>query len=234
MLRIALCDDENSQRKTIVHMVDRALEITNKQYKIFEFSSGEELISSTEDFHIYLLDIKMNKLTGIEIARKIRRVNEKAVIIFITAFKDYVFEAFDVRAFHYILKPVDEDKLKEILCSALSQFQQEDKFIVAKTISQSTKIFHKDIMYIESQQRKVKVHTTYDVIEYYYKLSDMEQELYEDNFFRCHKSYIVNLKYVHSYDNTFITLKNLEKIYVSKYKLADFSKVFMYYLKDEG
>lgn len=233
MLKIAVCDDDNNQRKAIVHMIESALNLKDKPYKIFEFSSGEQLMLSIEVFDMFFLDIKMDKLTGIEVAKKIRIVNERAVIIFITGLKDYVFDAFDVRAFHYILKPVDEEKLKEILYSALVQFEKKDKFIIAKTIRQRTKIFIKDIMYIESEQRKLKVHTTYDIIEYYHKLSDMEQELYGYNFFRCHKSYIVNLRYVHCYDNTFITLKNLEKISVSKYKLSDFSKTFMYYLKDE-
>ncbi|WMJ82050.1 LytTR family DNA-binding domain-containing protein [Clostridium sp. MB40-C1] len=234
MLKIAVCDDENNQRQEIVHMIDKALNLNNEQHKITEFSNGEQLMLSTWNFDIYFLDIKMDKLTGIEVAKKIRLVNERAIIIFITGLKDYVFDAFDVRAFHYILKPIDEKKLKKVLYSALEQFEKKEKFIIAKTISKSTKIFIKDIMYIEAARRKIRVHTIYDVIEYYYKISDIEQELYEYNFFRCHKSYIVNLKYVSSYDNTFITLTNSEKIYVSKYKLADFSKKFMYYLKDEG
>lgn len=233
MLKVAICDDENNERQSISHMIDRALNLSNKEYKLFEFSSAEELMSSKCYFDMYFLDIKMDKLTGIEAAKKIRLTNEKAVIIFITGLKDYVFDAFDVKAFHYILKPVNEEKLKEILYSALMEFDKKDKFIIAKTIRQLTKILLKDIIYIEAENRKVKVHTTYDIIEYYYKLSDIERELYGDNFFRCHKSYIVNLKYVHSYDNTFITLKNFEKIYISKYKLSDFSKAFMYYLKDE-
>ncbi|MFD3156321.1 LytR/AlgR family response regulator transcription factor [Haloimpatiens sp. FM7330] len=233
MLKVAVCDDEKTEREIIVHMIDRFLKLNNKCYKLFEFGNGEDLISSIRDFDIYFLDIKMDKLTGIEAAKKIRLINEKAVIIFITGLKDYVFDAFDVRAFHYILKPINEAKLKKILYSALKHFDKKDKYIIAKTIRQSTKILIKDIMYIESTQRKLKVHTTYDVIEYYHKLSDIEQELYNDSFFRCHKSYIVNLKYVRSYDTTFITLTNSEKIYVSKYRLADFSKAFMYYLKNE-
>ncbi len=234
MLKIAICEDENNQRQEIVNIIEKDLDLIKKQYKIFQFRNGEELISSILDFDIYFLDILMNKLTGIDVAKKIRCINEKAIIVFISGIKDYVFQAFDVRAFHYILKPVHEEKIKKVLYSALEQIDKKDKFIITKTISQKTKIFLKDIMYIESEKRKLKVHTNYDIIEYYYKLSDIEQELYRDNFFRCHKSYIVNLGYVHSYDNTFIILKNLEKIYVSKYKLNDFSKAFMYYLKNEG
>ncbi len=233
MLKLAICDDERSQREEVVGIVDKALRLKNKQYKIFQFNTGEDLISLTDNFDIYFLDIKMDKLTGIEVAKKIRLINEQAVIVFITGLKDYVFDAFDVRAFHYILKPIDENKLKDVLYSALLQFDKKDKFIIAKTISQATKIFIKDIMYIESQHRKLKIHTKNNIIEYYHKISDIEKELYGYNFFRCHKSYIVNLKYVESYDNIFITLINSEKIYVSKYRLDDFSKAFMYYLKNE-
>lgn len=87
---------------------------------------------------------------------------------------------------------------------------------------------------IESQLRKIRIHTTYDVIEYYHKLSDIEEDLKNFNFFKCHRSYIVNLNYVRSYDNVFITLKNGEKIYMPKYKLTDFLRAFMYYLKSKG
>ncbi|AKA71339.1 LytR/AlgR family response regulator transcription factor [Clostridium scatologenes] len=233
MLKIAICEDEINQRQGIVSIIKKYLNLAQKQHKIVEFSNGEELMISVLDFDIYFLDILMNKITGIDVAKKIRCINEKAIIIFISGIKDYVFEAFDVRAFNYILKPINEEKFKKVLYSALESIVKRDKFIIAKTISQKTKICLKDIMYVESEKRKLKIHTTYDIIEYYYKLYDIEKELSGGNFFRCHKSYIVNFKYVYSYDNTFITLKNLEKIYISKYKLNDFSKAFMYYLKNE-
>lgn len=234
MLKIAICDDEVHQRIPLINMIEKALKLKNINYFIYQYESGEELLQSKLEMDLYFLDICMDKLSGIETAKKIRETNGKAIIIFITVLKEYVFEAFDVRAFHYILKPVKEKKLREVLYSALLQFQGTDKFILAKTISKSTKIFIKDILYMESQLRKIKVHTTYDVIEYYQKLSDVENELKDCSFFRCHKSYIVNLKYVRSYDAVFITLKNGEKIYISKHNFSDFSKTFMYYLKSEG
>lgn len=232
MIKLVICDDEAAQRKMIVALLKRALTLKNIEYNILEFKNGEELTASALDYDIYFIDIKMDKLSGVEAAKKIRFIKENAIIIFITAFKDYVFDAFDVRAFNYILKPIDENRLKDVLYSALEQFEHKDKFILVKTNKQSSKILIKDIMYIEAYQRKLKIHTTYNIIEYYHKLSDIEKELEQYNFFRCHKSFIVNLEYVQSYDNTFITLKNSEKILVSRYKLTDFSKTFMYYLKE--
>lgn len=233
MLKIAVCEDDSIQIQNISNMINKNLKSKNKQYELFKFNNGEELLSSINNFHIYFLDIQMNNISGIDTAKKIRLINTNALIIFTTAFKDYVFDAFDVNAFHYLLKPIDEEKFKEILYSAINQLHPQNKFIIAKNMNHSSRIFLKDILYIESNQRKIKIHTTYDVVEYYYKISDLENELLEDNFFRCHKSYIVNLKYIQSFDNTFITLKNFEKVFISKYKLAGFSKAFMYYLKNE-
>lgn len=234
MLNIAVCEDKKDERNEIVQMLNKILYSSNKKYKIFEFDSGEQLIMANVNFNMYFLDIQMKGISGIEAAEEVRIKNKRAVIIFITGLKDYVFDAFDVEAFQYILKPIDAEKLKKTVNSALLKFEDEDKFIIAKTIRQSAKIYLNDIMYIESERRKLKIHTAYGVIEYYYRLADIEKELKGSTFFRCHKSYIVNFRYVRSYDNTFIELKNSEKIYVSKYKLSDFSKAYMYYLKDEG
>lgn len=234
MLKIAICDDEEHHRIQLKNMVKTALDLKNIKHYIFEYENGEKLLQANREINMYFLDVRMERLSGIDTAKKIRTVNKKAIIIFITALKEYVFEAFDVKAFHYILKPLSEKKLRAILYSALSEFDEAEGFILAKTISEHTKILVKDIVYIESMLRKIKIHTTYDVIEYYYKLSDMEIDLKDFNFFRCHRSYIVNLMYVKSYDNSLITLKNGENIYISKYKYADFSKTFMYYLKSLG
>lgn len=233
MLKIAICEDNTIQRNNIVHMIENNLNLIGSNYEISIFENGEKLLYYSDKCHIYFLDIQLDEISGIDVAKKIRNSHKNAIIIFITGYKDYVFEAFDVNAFHYIMKPIDESKFKKILYSAVDVLEKKDKFILAKTFSSSAKIYLKDIIYIESQQRKIKVHTTYDIIEYYYKLADLEDKLVKENFFRCHKSYIVNLQYVQSFDNTSITLKNQEKIFVSKYKLSDFSKAFMYYLKNE-
>lgn len=234
MIKIAVCEDDTLQNQNITDMISEILNSYNKIYSINKFISGEELLSSSYEFDIYFLDIQMNNISGIDTAKEIRILHKNVIIIFITGLKDYVFDAFDVNAFHYITKPINENKFKEVLNSAIRSLSKKDKFLIAKTSSYSYKVYLKDIVYLESNQRKIILHTTYDTIEYYYKISDLENELSEDNFFRCHKSYIINLKYVQSFDSNFIILENSDKVYVSKYKLTDFSKAFMYYLKNEA
>lgn len=233
MIMIAVCDDETNECSEIVNLINIVMNAHKKQFKIVTFNNGEKVILSNENFDIYFLDIKMRGISGIEAAKNIRKVNNKAFIIFITGYKDYVFEAFDVRAFNYILKPINQNKFEEILNLALLELDKEEKFIIVKTISRSTKLCLKDILYIEAYGRKLKIHTEFNVLEYYKKISEIEKELDSRSFFRCHKSFIVNLNYVESYDNSSIVLKNSEKIYMSKYRTGEFSKAFMYYLKGE-
>jgi len=233
MIKIAVCEDDTLQNQNITDMISEVFNSYNKIYSINKFISGEELLSSSYEFDIYFLDIQMNNISGIDTAKEIRILHKNVIIIFITGLKDYVFDAFDVNAFHYITKPINENKFKEVLNSAIRSLSKKDKFLIAKTSSYSYKVYLKDIVYLESNQRKIILHTTYDTIEYYYKISDLENELSEYNFFRCHKSYIINLKYVQSFDSNFIIFENSDKVYVSKYKLTDFSKAFMYYLKNE-
>ncbi len=232
MLKIAICDDEFIFRSQLHEMIQDILTSKNVIGQIKEYSSGEDIIRSREVFDLYFLDIKMNSLTGIETAKKIRSKNKVSGIIFITALKEYIFEAFDVQAFHYLIKPVEKGKLREVLSSFLTKKDFQEQFLIAKRKAQSYKINFKEILYIESQLRKIRIHTAYEIIECYYKFSDVESKVEEYGFFRCHKSYIVNLRYVSKYTGNSITLKNSETIYLSKYKYSEFSKAYMYYLKN--
>ena len=232
LLKIAICDDESSFRSQLHEMIQDILTSKNVTGQIKEYSSGEDMICSREAFDLYFLDIKMDSLTGIETAKKIRLKNKESGIVFITAFREYIFEAFDVQAFHYLIKPVEKEKLRKVLSSFLDKNNFADQFLIAKTKTQSYKINLREILYIESQLRKIRIHTTYETIECYYKFSDVESKVDKYGFFRCHKSYIVNLRYVSKYTGNSITLKNSETIYLSKYRYSEFSKAFMYYLKN--
>ncbi len=233
MIKVAICEDNETQLTSLYNLTKEIFDNLNLQYIIIKFADGNNLLKSTYNFHIYLLDIQLNDSSGIDIAKKIQLHDKNAIIIFVTALKDYIFDAFDLRAFNYILKPINKNRYKNILYSAVNSLQKEDKFILAKYNGYSSKILFNDITYIESLKRKIKVHTLTNVFEYYYKLSDIEKELAGDNFFRCHKSYIVNLKFVQSYNNTNIILENGQEIFLSKHKYLDFSKAFMYYLKNK-
>ena len=111
MKEIAICDDE----KIIIERIADLIKKQSVDCHIESFSAGSEMLAAQKHFDMIFLDIKMEGINGIETARAVREYDRKAVIIFVTAIKEYVFEAFDVGAFHYLLKPIDEQKFAEVL-----------------------------------------------------------------------------------------------------------------------
>lgn len=167
----------------------------------------------------------MPERNGMEIAEELRKWHKDIVLIFVTALSEYVYEAFDVGAFHYLVKPFGDDKLKEILGRALRQYERQQEIamlrragydrigadkmkgaILIKRGGVSTKVLLEDIIYAEVFNRKVMLHTMGGDIEYYGKLAEMAEQAGED-FYRTHRAYLVNLKYVEKYNATMIWLE---------------------------
>jgi len=232
-VNIAICDDERQIREQIREMVKRRMPdcVTG------EFATGEELLEDFSSWDILFLDIQLGGMDGIGTAKELRRREADVVLIFITALPDYVFDAFDVSAFHYLLKPVSEGKLADVLERAVGDVRQRDqahtKKLLIRTRNRNVTMYEKDIYYIESQRRKVGIHTIKEVMEIYATMNEMEERL-GDSFFRCHRGYLVNLAYIAEYGSDFIQLCTGETIYMSKEKYSDFVKVYMHYLRKGG
>lgn len=108
MIRIAIVDDE----KVIREQIKKLIEKKQAESIIDTYSSGEELLMNEKCYDIVFLDIQMNGMNGIDTARALRQKTEDNVLIFITGVKEYVFDAFDVAAFHYLIKPIQESKFR--------------------------------------------------------------------------------------------------------------------------
>lgn len=222
MLQIAVCDDEEQISSDLRKLAEETVSC-----KVTEFSSGEALLNSQEEFDILLLDIGIGEPNGIETAKRIRKRSD-VIIIFITAWKEHVFEAFDVEAFHYLLKPIDEEKLKEVLRKAEKECRgrkSEEPLIIRKN-GVCCNIAKEDILYIENAGRKVILHMKDRQIEYYARMKELEEEL-GSQFFRVHRGYLVNLRAVKSYHVGGVLLKNKEEILMAKTKYQDFVTAYM-------
>lgn len=233
MLKIAICDDE----PVFVEQMSGRIKESMPDAAIQGFFSGEDLLSQGERFDLYFLDIQMEKRNGVETAKKLRESNEEGVIVFITGAKEYVFEAFDVAALHYLIKPVDNEKLREVLERAKKEIEKKQSLksrqIFIKTRNRNITLHVADILYFENEMRKIAAHTVRGKISFYGVMADMEREAGE-GFCRCHRGYLVNLSYVAEYDVENILLTNGEKIYLSKDRYHDFVKQYMRYLRNGG
>lgn len=151
-----------------------------------------------------------------------------------TGVKEQVFQAFDVGAFHYLVKPVEEERLKEVLNRAIQEVhkrQSTPKFLLVKTGGAHRRIPVEDILYVENNGRKVVVHTRTEKLEYYERMNHLEEVLGE-GFYRCHRGYLVALGTISGYDNTSITVSNGDKIYLAKQKYSEFVKLYCRFLKE--
>ena len=233
MLKIAVCDDE----PVFVEQISGRIKEYMPDAAIQGFISSANLLLWGEKFDIYFLDIQMEKMNGVETAKRLRESDEESVIVFITGAKEYVFEAFDVAALHYLIKPVADEKLQEVLKRAQKEIEKKrnkkDRQIFIKTRNKSITLNVSDILYLENEMRKIIVHTMSGEISFYGVMADVEQEVGED-FYRCHRGYLVNLSHVAEYDAENIMLTNGEKIYLSKNRYHDFVKQYMRYLRNGG
>ena len=230
-LNIAVVDDERIIREQICSLIKQQ----KPACQLNVFSSGEEAVACEKRFDIIFLDIRMNGIGGIETARRLREKNSSAVLIFVTALKEYVFDALDLYAFQYLLKPINERKFSEVLDRAIKEAEKNTEkrelFIRSKKIT----VDQADILYIESVGKKSAIHLTdhNKVIEIYTSMDELEKELV-GSFYRCHRSYIVNMSHIEEYSSNSITVMGGDKVYLSKKKYGDFKKAYMWHLQNGG
>ena len=197
-MRIAICDDEAVEQRHLHTLVDEWARKRGVAVSVCVFDSAEAfLFEYVEDkgFDVLLLDIQMKKMDGVALAKRIREDNEGLQIIFITGFPDFIAEGYDVSALHYLLKPVDEEKLFEVLDKAVARLRTTPRAILFRKGSGYLRILADDIYYAEAFSHSVVLVTKEGRETFNMRLSDMEA-LLGDGFFRCHRSYIVSMKHV--------------------------------------
>lgn len=237
-MNIAVCDDDRAAREHIISLINAQTE----DAEITAFSSPEEMLKSRKDFDISFLDMEMGAVSGLDAARQIRRVQEergaeKSIIIFVTGYEKYMNDAFDVSAFHYLLKPVNEEKFRSVFARALKELsaakERTNRYILIKSSRIQQRVYLKDIYYIESANKKVIIHTSAGTLESYGKMEELEQ-MTGDSFYRCHRCYLVNMEKISSYTADSIQVTNGERLILAQKKYSQFVRRYMKYAKEGG
>lgn len=250
-MRIAVCDDDERMQAVLHDKIDAICRETGMEYQILCYSSGEELLSAGERPDLLFLDIQMPDRDGMDVAEELRRRQWDTILIFVTALSEYVYDAFDVGAFHYLVKPFRDDKLRQVLTRAAEQYRRQRQMgqyagsgqdshedrdrqtaILVKRGGVSTAVPVENIIYAEVFNRKITLHTTSGGMEYYGKLTDLSQQV-GSHFYRTHRAYLVNLKYVEKYDAATVWLEQ-GTVPVSKKQFPGFVKQYMRYIGGRG
>ncbi len=199
MRKIAICDDSKLDRQLLKVVIQIYFENNEEEFKIFEYELGDNLLDDIE-VELLFLDIIMN---GMKIARKLRDIQFKAPIIFLTAHADYAVESYEVYVAGYLLKPYDTNKLTLLLDEVLQRSVQ--KRIAVKVKKQHRYLEINDIMYAESDKHVLNIHLKDSrVIQTTEKLSELKKTINSKRFIRCHQSYLVNMDYIKDAKTDFI------------------------------
>ena len=235
MLSIAVCDDEVIECCNMAKRIKEIMEEMKIPCIICQFRSGGELLQALGNFDIVFLDIIMQDLDGMKTAQIFREKASDKILIFVSSSREYVFEAYDVEAFQYLLKPVDDRKLKSVLQKAVHKTEiRSQEFIIVSRERQKKKIFLDDIYYFEIKGRMVDVHGPEGIFTYYEQIGELEDKLRDKGFFRCHKSYLINLKYVEGYNRQEVLLENGIKIVIAKRRYDEFAQKMLKVMRENG
>lgn len=226
-MNIAICDDEPVQLVHIQSLAEKWSMNSGVRINISLFSNADELLFhyTPGRYDVLLLDIQMEGENGISLAKKIRRCNDGAAIVFITAVSDYVFEGYDVGAVQYLLKPVDESKLFECLETAHKKCPVSDKLIF-EAEEGSIAVLDNEILYFEAFSHKTKIALSDKELLINQKFGSIAERL-PGCFYQCHRSYIVNMKHINSIKKYAAVLDSGADVPVSRRIYSDFNRAFI-------
>ena len=226
--KIAICDDEQNQIEYITSIVASWSAHEGHGCEIRTFASAEAFLFEYEEdkaYDILLLDVEMKNMNGIELAKRIRKDNNRAEIIFITSHFEFVGEGYEVDALHYLIKPISAEKLTQVLTKAAEKLSVEPPSVVISCEGETVKLYEADILYVESFLHYIVIHTKDKEYKIKENMSVFENRV-SDYFYRIHRSYLVSLKYITRISRTSVSIGNTE-LPLSRGKYDDINRAFI-------
>ena len=234
MIHIAICDDERDFAAHLTGLLNRYASETGEEIKVTAYYDGLELIEKYDTtIDLIFLDIQMRLVNGLQAAQRIRQMDEHVGIIFLTTLTQYGLEGYKYQAANYIIKPMKYVRLKAEMDQWLKKYRRFDtpSLVIANDTGRY-KVFLKSLRYVETFNRNLLLHTEQENIICYKSMKEMEQELQDKGFLRCHTSYIVNLFYVKGVNKLEIELITGEVLPISQPKRKAFMEKLAEYWGD--
>ena len=244
LLKIAICEDDPTQSKNVRRMVGGWGEAQGRKVLVYTYDNCEAFLAEWEtamDFDLVLLDIDLGKgINGMELARRIREKDDRITILFITGLPEYMNQGYDVRACHFLVKPVEEAKMKAALDKALKEIRKKEDYLILEEEAELERIPVSRILYAEAFSHTAALYLAPEkgekavCREVKMCLGDLAGLLPLEGFFRCHRSYLVHLPYIRRIDRTEILLDYGAVIPVSRGKREEAYQAFLEYHRREA
>lgn len=232
MYRVALCEDEKILLDEHEQTCHDILSKLNIEHEIVTFTDSVILLKEfSGDYDLMILDILMDDLNGMDLARRIRKKDKHVSIIFITSSKAYALQGYDVNALHYLIKPLNRTVLEKLIASDYNNRIKND-FFIFESGAGKYRADIKDIIFLETVGRQVTITLNKGMIYYAGKLSDLLTMLPSDRIIRCHQSFAVNLLNVRELTRFFALSTIGVEVPVSRTYLNDVRKAFLHRLRE--
>ncbi len=233
MIKVAVCDDEESVRYKLKEYINDFFKEKNQSAVVNDYESGSQLISDKEQYDVIFLDIEMPELNGIQTVQQLRKYDTKSKIIYVTNYENYSRQAYKVHAFDYISKPVSKESIYNVL-SELMRYMKDGskpKQYAFNTENGIVSLYLDEIYYFEYLSRKAYIHSKNGVFKSRYTLGELYDKFTEKGFQASHQSFIVNMSHISFIRGYDIFLDNEEKIPLAQKKAVEFKKQFNDFLQ---
>lgn len=233
-ITIAICDDEQVESRYLSTLVNQWAQANRREVSLQIFESAESFLfryAENKAVDILLLDIEMGAMNGVELARRIREDNETVQLVFITGYADFMAHGYEVSALHYLMKPVSASKLFEVLDKAVVKLNKRERVLLLAIGGESIRIPVKDILCVEAFAHSVVITSTAGQVEAKLSLSEIGGQLGDNDFIRCHRSYIVGLRAIKRVARTDVILDNDMAIPLARRSYHEVNQAFIHYYK---
>lgn len=217
-MRIAICDDEAIFRTYLRGLLVKDSFARGTDIQVAEYADGEALLEAAAAEgppDVVFLDIRMPGMDGLETAGRLRQRGDRCLIVFLTSLSEYARKGYEVRAFRYLLKEEAERELSRVMEDCRRELGEGAWFSFAQG-HQTFRVPTGDILYFESRKRVVLLHTAGESYSFYQKLDALERELEGSGFLRCHRSFLVQERYVRSWMGRSLWLEDGTEVPISR------------------
>lgn len=228
-MRVAVCDDEKVWVDKLDGLLKEYGHARRLDFFISYYNNGSSLVESGKEYDIVFMDFQMEGLNGIETARKINALKPDGIIIFVSAYTNVAMDTFEVKAYRFLAKPINKEKLFKAIDDYRAEMEFDD-FLIFKTHDGTIRVKISEIVYVEALRSHSRIHTLKSDHEILINLKSIQSRLPPDKFFRCHKAYITSFMHIKAHNNTTIRYDDNSRAFISRNYFSKFRRAFEEYI----
>ena len=229
-MHVGICDDCKEAREFLLEILKGCAEVR----LVSAFSEGGALLEATEDgvvFNLVFMDIDMPGMDGLTVGKRVKALSPSTALVFVTGYPQYALDAFECEAFHYLLKPVDAKKVKDVIRRLCERLTEKERFYVIKNRNEAIRISLSGLYYVECCGRHVVFHTEKGSYETVGRLKEVYEELKPCGFYQIHQGYLVNMDKISHFKGYDVILENGSPVPMSVRKRGEVLAAYARYIE---